>query len=146
MVQTHAIQRGRCRKYQPTTHNSPPPENSASAALAPSTAASADSTSLKSFTAQIPIVSAVPIIASNCATNNTATHASRNSFGWGSLRFHVVSSLKTKKLISFLVDQTKYVKFDVKNDFLTNRQDTNRKPKKASTHAKITLLQTIVKI
>ena len=51
-----------------------------------------------------------------------------------------------KKLTSFLVDQAKYVKFDVKNDFLTKRQDTKRKPKKASTHAKRTLLQTIVKI
>ena len=54
--------------------------------------------------------------------------------------------LKTKKLTSFLVNQTKYLKFDVKNDFFTNHQDTKRKSKKASTHAKRTLLQTIVKI
>ena len=123
-----------------------PPEKSASAVLAPPAAASADSTSLNSFTAQIPIVSAVPIIARNCVTNNTAAHASRNPFGWGSPHFHVVFPLKTKKLTFFLVDQTKYVKFDVNNDFFTNRQDTKRKLKKASTHAKRTLLQTIVKI
>ena len=55
-------------------------------------------------------------------------------------------TLKNKKRTSSLADQTKYVKFDVKNDFFTNRQDTKRKSKKASTHAKITLLQTIVKI
>ena len=76
MVQTHAIQRGRRRKYQPTTHDSPPPKSP-----------------------------------------HTAAHASRHPFGWGSPRFHVVSPLKTKKLTSFLVDQTKYVKFDVKKRF-----------------------------
>ena len=54
--------------------------------------------------------------------------------------------LKDKKLTSFLVDQTRYVKFDVKNDFFMNRQDTKEKSKKAITHAKRTLLQKIVKI